>query len=163
MPFASRSALDSLSREELEAEILRLRTTEAALRKGGLMPVAEAGETVLIVDNEPSIRMLVTDVLGDLGYAAVEAADGAGGLEILRSDARIDLLATDVGLPGGLNGRQKADAARAIRPDLKVLFITGYAETVLLTDGRLEPGMAVLTKPFAVDALAARIRAMIAR
>ena len=136
---------------------------DEVLPQGGPLPVAEAGETVLVVDDEPSVRMLVTDVLGDLGYTAVEAADGADGLKVLQSDARVDLLVTDVGLPGGLNGRQVADAARAIRPDLKVLFITGYAENVLLTDGRLEPGMAVLTKPFAVDALAARIREMIAR
>ncbi|MFH6787146.1 MULTISPECIES: CHASE domain-containing protein [Methylobacterium] len=126
------------------------------------MAQAEAGETVLIVDDEPTVRMLVTDVLSDLGYTAIEAADGAGGLRVLQSDARIDLLVTDVGLPGGMNGRQLADAARVARPDLKVLFITGFAETALVTDGRLEPGMAVLTKPFAVEALAARIRAMIA-
>nr|WP_245291309.1 CHASE domain-containing protein [Methylobacterium aquaticum] len=122
---------------------------------------AEAGETVLIVDDEPTVRMLVTDVLNDLGYTAVEAADGAGGLRVLQSDARVDLLVTDVGLPGGMNGRQMADAARVDRPDLKVLFITGFAETTLLSNGQLEPGMAVLTKPFAVDALAARIREMI--
>ncbi len=69
---------------------------------------------------------------------------------------------TDVGLPGGLNGRQMADAARVSRPGLKVLFITGYAENALLTDGRMEPGMAVLTKPFAVDALVSRVRELIA-
>jgi CheY-like chemotaxis protein len=116
---------------------------------------------VLIVDDEPTVRMLVTDVLGDLGYAALEAADGGSGLRILQSDARIDLLVTDVGLPGGLNGRQMADAARVSRPDLKVLFITGFAENALLSNGQLEPGMAVLTKPFAVDTLAARIRELI--
>jgi signal transduction histidine kinase len=127
-------------------------------------PMAQAGtgETVLIVDDEPTVRMLVTDVLSDLGYTAVEAADGAGGLRVLQSDARVDLLVTDVGLPGGMNGRQMADAARVARPDLKVLFITGFAEAALFGSGPLEPGMAVLTKPFAVDALAARIREMIA-
>ncbi|WP_246154670.1 CHASE domain-containing protein [Methylobacterium oryzihabitans] len=126
------------------------------------MACADAGETVLVVDDEPTVRMLVTDVLSDLGYTAVEAADGAGGLRVLQSDARIDLLVTDVGLPGGMNGRQMADAARVGRPDLKVLFITGFAEAAVLGDGRLDAGMAVLTKPFAVDALAARIREMIA-
>ncbi|AWN49972.1 hybrid sensor histidine kinase/response regulator [Methylobacterium terrae] len=126
-----------------------------------LHPVAAAGETVLVVDDEPTVRMLVADVLGDLGYAAVEATDGGAGLNILQSDARIDLLITDVGLPGGLNGRQMADAARVTRPDLKVLFITGFAENALLSNGQLEPGMAVLTKPFAVDMLAARIRDLI--
>nr|WP_246731139.1 CHASE domain-containing protein [Methylobacterium sp. 2A] len=127
------------------------------------MARAEAGETVLIVDDEPTVRMLVTDVLSDLGYLALEAVDGAGGLRVLQSDAWVDLLVTDVGLPGGLNGRQLADAARVGRPDLKVLFITGFAEAAVLGDGHLDPGMAVLTKPFAVDVLADRIRAMLAR
>lgn len=125
------------------------------------IPRAERGETVLIVDDEPTVRMLVTDVLEDLGYTAIEAADSAAGLKVLRSDVQIDLLITDVGLPGGLNGRQMADAGRESRPDLKVLFITGYAENAVLGNGHLSPGMAVLTKPFAVDALGARIREMI--
>jgi hypothetical protein len=136
---------------------------DEALPEGELTPVAKAGETVLVVDDEPTVRMLVTDVLSDLGYTAVEAADGAGGLKVLQSDARVDLLITDVGLPGGLNGRQMADAARVTRSDLKVLFITGYAENALLSNGQLDPGMAVLTKPFAVDTLAARIRELIAQ
>jgi signal transduction histidine kinase len=124
-------------------------------------PRAEAGETVLIVDDEPTVRMLVTEVLEDLGYTAIEAADGAAGLHVLQSSARIDLLITDVGLPGGMNGRQVADAARQARPDLKVLFITGYAENAVLSHGHLESGMHVLTKPFALEALASRIRDLI--
>ena len=80
------------------------------------VPRAEQGETVLVVDDEPTVRMLVTEVLEDLGYTAIEAADGAAGLQVLRSNARIDLLVTDVGLPGGMNGRQVADAGRAARP-----------------------------------------------
>jgi signal transduction histidine kinase len=124
-------------------------------------PRAAAGQTVLVVDDEPTIRMLVREVLEDLGYAAVEAADGASGLGILRSDARIDLLVTDVGLPGGMNGRQLADAARTTRPDLKVLFITGYAENAVIGNGHLEPGMHVMTKPFAMEALASRIKELI--
>jgi PAS domain S-box-containing protein len=136
---------------------------DEALARAGLRPVAEAGETVLVVDDEPTVRMLVTDALSDLGYTAMEAADGAGGLKVLQSDARVDLLITDVGLPGGLNGRQMADAARVTRPELRVLFITGFAENALLRDGQLEAGMSVLTKPFAVDTLAARIRELIVR
>lgn len=124
---------------------------------------AEAGETVLVVDDEPTVRMLVTAVLEDLGYTAIEAADGAAGLRVLQSNARVDLLVTDVGLPGGLNGRQVADAGRAVRPDLKVLFITGYAENAVLGHGHLDPGMHVLTKPFAMEALASRIKGLIAR
>ena len=125
------------------------------------MPRAEQGETVLVVDDEPTVRMLVGEVLADLGYTAIEAADGTAGLKILQSDIRIDLLVTDVGLPGGMNGRQVADAARVLRPGLKVLFITGYAETAAVRSGHLDPGMAVLTKPFAMDDLAGRIRDMI--
>jgi PAS domain S-box-containing protein len=125
-------------------------------------PRAEQGETVLVVDDEPTVRMLVTEVLEDLGYAAIEAADGASGLKVLQSDVRIDMLITDVGLPGGMNGRQMADAGRVHRPDLKVLFITGYAENAALNHGHLGPGMQVMTKPFALEALATRIRGIIA-
>ena len=122
----------------------------------------DAGETVLIVDDEPTVRMLVTDVLDDLGYTVIEAADSVAGLRVLQSDARIDLLITDVGLPGGMNGRQMADAARESRPNLKVLFITGYAENAAIGNGHLQPGMKVLTKPFAVDTLAARVQELVA-
>ncbi len=122
---------------------------------------AVEGETVLVVDDEPTVRMLVREVLEDLGYRALEAANGAEGLRILQSGARIDLLVTDVGLPGGMNGRQVADAGRALRPGLKVLFITGYAENAVVGNGHLEPGMRVLTKPFAMDQLASRIRDLI--
>jgi PAS domain S-box-containing protein len=124
-------------------------------------PRAGEGETVLIVDDEPTVRMLVTDVLEELGYTAIEAADGSSGLKVLQSDVRVDLLITDVGLPGKLNGRQLAEAARQARPDLKVLFITGYAENAVIGSGQLAPGTHVLTKPFAVDLLASRIKAII--
>jgi CheY-like chemotaxis protein len=121
-------------------------------------PRAEADETVLIVDDEPTVRMLVAEVLADLGYAAIEAADAASGLKVLQSDVRIDLLITDIGLPGGMNGHQMADAGREKRPKLKVLFITGYAENAVLNNASLLPGMHVLAKPFAIDQLASRIR-----
>ncbi|EJL35075.1 PAS domain-containing protein [Novosphingobium sp. AP12] len=126
------------------------------------LPAAEAGETILVVDDEPSVRMLVTDILEDLGYTVVEAADSASGLKVLQSDIRIDLLVSDVGLPGGMNGRQMADAGRESRPDLKVLFITGYAENSVIGNGHLQPGMQVLTKPFVVETLAARVRDLMA-
>ena len=122
---------------------------------------AGQGETVLIVDDEPSVRMLVTEVLEDLGYTAIEAGDSVAGLKVLRSDVRIDLLVTDVGLPGGMNGRQMADAGRMQRPSLKVLFITGYAENAAVGNGHLAPGMQILTKPFAMEALASRLRDLI--
>ncbi len=133
----------------------------AVPERAGETKRAREGETVLVVDDEPVVRMLVMEVLEDLGYAAVEAGDGAAGLAVLQTGRRIDLLVTDVGLPGGMNGRQVADAARTLRPELKVLFITGYAENALVSDGQLETGMYVMTKPFAMEALAARITAVI--
>lgn len=126
-----------------------------------LLGQAKAGETVLVVEDEPTVRLLVTDVLEDLGYTVIEATESVGGLRVLQSNTRIDLLITDVGLPGGLNGRQLADAARVRRAGLKVLFITGYAENALLSQGQLEPGMSVLTKPFAVEALALRLQQLL--
>jgi CheY-like chemotaxis protein len=105
--------------------------------------------------------MLVVEVVEDLGYTALEAADAPAGLKLLQSAARIDLLITDVGLPGGMNGRQLADSVRVTRPDLKVLFITGYAENAVIGNGQLSPGMQVLTKPFEIETLAARISEMV--
>jgi PAS domain S-box-containing protein len=119
------------------------------------------GEVVLVIDDEPTVRMLIAEVLAELGYAVIEAPDGPAGLKVLDSNARIDLLITDVGLPGGMNGRQVADAARVGRPDLKVLFITGYAENAVIGKGRLAEGMYVVTKPFQMDMLAHRIREII--
>jgi CheY-like chemotaxis protein len=125
------------------------------------VPEADVGEVVLVVEDEAVVRGLIVEVLAELGYQAIEAADGPSGLEILsRPQQRIDLLVTDIGLPG-LNGRQLADAARVSRPDLKVLFMTGYAENAAIANGFLEAGMAMITKPFAMDALALRMRDMI--
>ena len=139
---------------EEDAESLPAQLTEA--------PRAQAGETVLIVDDDEAVRMLVTEVLQELGYGAIEAADGTSGLNVLQSNARIDLLITDVGLPGGINGRQIADAARVRRPGLKVLFITGYAENAVVRNGYLEAGMQIMIKPFTMEALATRIQDVIA-
>jgi CheY-like chemotaxis protein len=139
------------------------RDVEAPMVQGNIsdIPLAGEGETVLIVDDESSVRMLVTEVLASLGYVAIEAADSLAGLQILQSDVRIDMLVTDVGLPGGINGRQMADAARVNRPDLPVLFITGYAETAVLDKSHLERATDVLTKPFSLEALASRIKELI--
>ncbi len=119
------------------------------------------GETVLVIDDEAAVRMLIVDVLSEAGYRALDAHDGPSGLKILQSDQRIDLLITDVGLPGGFNGRQVADAARTTRPTLKVLFITGYAENAVIGNGHLDAGMQVITKPFAMTSLANRVRDII--
>jgi nitrogen-specific signal transduction histidine kinase len=119
------------------------------------------GETVLVIDDEPVIRMLIAEALQEHGYTVIEAGSGPDGLRILQSGARVDLLITDVGLPGGLNGRQVADAAREARPDLKVLFITGFAENSVVANGHLAPGMAVITKPFVLTAFSQKVRDLI--
>lgn len=120
-------------------------------------PRAREGETVLVVEDDPAVRMLVVEVLQELGYAFLEAVDGKSAAPILQSSQRIDLLISDVGLPG-MNGRQLAELARQERPDLKVLFITGYAENAAVRGGFLAPGMEMVAKPFALDALAGKIR-----
>ncbi len=118
---------------------------------------ARSGETIVLVDDEPTVRMLATEALEDRGYRIIAASSGAEALGVLHSDAHVDLLVSDVGLPGGINGRQLADAARLVRPGLKVLFITGYAQAGMAADGDLEPGMQVLTKPFPIQELATRV------
>jgi hypothetical protein len=121
---------------------------------------AVTGEAVLVVEDEPVVRAVILEMLGEQGYRTLHALDGPSGLKLLRKGERIDLLVTDVGLPG-MNGRQLADQAREMRPDLKVLFITGYAESVAMADGFLPPGMEMVTKPFDLEHLSQRIRAMI--
>ncbi|WP_375458333.1 response regulator [uncultured Enterovirga sp.] len=124
-------------------------------------PDAEAGTAVLVVEDEVAVRMVIVEVLSHLGYRVLEAENGQSGLRIVETGVRIDLLLTDVGLPGGMNGRQLADAVRVQRPELRVLFLTGYAESAAVRNGRLEPGMEIMTKPFAVDALTAKIEGML--
>jgi CheY-like chemotaxis protein len=119
-----------------------------------------AGEAVLVVEDEPVVRSVIIEMLRDEGYRVLEAVDGPSGLRVLRETPQIDLLVTDVGLPG-MNGRQLADQARETRPDLKILFITGYAESVAMAKGFLLPGMEMITKPFDLDNLSRRIRAMV--
>ena len=125
-----------------------------------LLPIANRGETVLIVEDDPAVRVLVSQVLSELGYAFVEAGDADGALPIIESSQRIDLMISDVGLPG-MNGRQLAEIGRQVRPDLKVLFITGYAEHAAVRGGFLDPGMQLITKPFTFDLLTAKVREMI--
>lgn len=133
---------------------------EAASDFADPAPVA-GGETVLVVDDEPLVRLLCVEQLEELGYAVIEAGDGPSALKILETKQPIDLLVTDVGLPRGMNGRQLADAARMHRPDLEVLFVTGYAENAVLNHGHLEPGMHIMTKPFEMEVFARRVRDLI--
>ena len=125
------------------------------------LQAASASAVVLVVEDEPDVRMVIVEVLSDLGYTVLEAADGRSGLRILESGTRIDLLLTDVGLPGGMNGRQLADAARLRRPELHVLFVTGYADSIAVGYGQMERGMQVMIKPFIMDALAARVQGIL--
>lgn len=121
---------------------------------------ATAGETILIVEDEIAIRQLVSEILMEAGYRIIEASTGPAGVKVMQSDERIDLLITDVGLPGGLNGRQVADAGRAVRPMLKVLFVTGYAANAAVGAGHLDKGMEILTKPFNIGELERRVRTL---
>jgi nitrogen-specific signal transduction histidine kinase/ActR/RegA family two-component response regulator len=125
-------------------------------------PTEGAGETVLVVEDDPSIRLLITEVLDELGYASLQAADSNAALALLDSNTRLNLMVTDVGLPG-MNGRQLADIAREHRPNLKILFLTGYAEHATARSEFLAPGMEMMTKPFAIADLARKIREIIER
>ncbi|TCP36939.1 PAS domain-containing protein [Sphingomonas sp. BK235] len=121
---------------------------------------ARAGEQVMVVEDDPAVRMLVVDVLEGLGYGVLQAVDGQEAVALLERRPPIALLVSDVGLPG-LNGRQVAARARAQMPELKVLFVTGYAEEALVRSGFLDPGMDMIAKPFDIDALAAKIASML--
>jgi CheY-like chemotaxis protein len=122
---------------------------------------ATPGQTVLVLEDDPTIRLLTVELLEELGYRALSAQDGSSALAILDTDARVDLLLSDVGLPRGMNGRQVAAAARKSRPALKVLFVTGYADIERFGGGPLDDGMSVLMKPFELSALARRIKGVL--
>jgi signal transduction histidine kinase/DNA-binding response OmpR family regulator len=138
----------------------QVKLPEPGTQPGAEPPRARSGETVLVVEDEATVRMLITEVLDELGYDFVEAIDSDTALPILRSPQRIDLLVTDVGLPG-MNGRQLAEMARGIRAGLKVLFVTGYAEAAARRTYFLDSGMELIAKPFAMQALGEKIRALI--
>jgi len=126
------------------------------------LPVEEvgAGKTVLVVEDDPQVRMLILEVLRDLRYRAIEASDPEQALAALRTHAQVDLMVSDVGLPG-MNGRQLAEIARSNRPNLKILFMTGYAAEAAVRSEFLEPGMEMLLKPFQLDGLTDKIREML--
>jgi DNA-binding response OmpR family regulator len=118
------------------------------------------GETILVVEDDTTVRMIISAVLEELGYDVILASDARPAIPLLKSDRRIDLMVSDVVLPH-INGRKLAEIARASRPDLKVLFVTGYAEHASSRADFLDVGMDMLTKPFALDAFGAKVRAMI--
>ena len=140
----------------------RVAVPEAGASEGpGEEHLARGGEVIVLVEDEPVVRALLQEVLQELGYRVLEAEDGPSGVRLLESAPRVDLLVTDIGLPGGLSGRQLADVARLRRPALKVLFLTGYAQAAAQASGFLQPGMELMTKPVVMDALVARVRRML--
>ena len=126
-------------------------------------PVAKGRltETVLVVEDDEDVRAYSTESLRELGYSVLEAANARAALQVLDNHSEVDVLFTDIGLPGGINGRQLSEEARRRRPSLKVLFTTGYARNAIVHDGRLDPGVELLTKPFTQAALAEKLRDII--
>jgi PAS domain S-box-containing protein len=120
-----------------------------------------ANETILVVEDDTDVRSYSCDMLRDLGYNVLEAENGSAGLKLLDAHPDIKILFTDVGLPGGMNGRQLADEACRRKPGLRVLFTTGYARNAIVHDGRLDPGVELITKPYAQAALSAKLRDML--
>jgi PAS domain S-box-containing protein len=157
--------IDSVEGEGTSIHLYLPRVWDASEPAVELAEVAQAprairGERLLVVEDEPAVRMLVVDVLRELGYLTLEAGDSESALPYIQGRERIDLLVTDVGLPG-LNGRQLAEIARQHRPTLRVLFMTGYAPEAQVRGDFLGTGMEMMTKPFNVDELASRVRNML--
>jgi PAS domain S-box-containing protein len=125
---------------------------------GDLSRNAGGRETILLVEDDPMVRGLVTTHLRELGYRLIEAIDGGVALRVLESPEKIDLMLTDVVLPGALSGRQLADAAIKLRPKLKLLFSSGYTQSSIDHQGKLDPGVQFLPKPFRRAELAAKVR-----
>jgi signal transduction histidine kinase/CheY-like chemotaxis protein len=138
----------------LSGTVDEIETVEPA----GTLAGGDSSETILVVEDDEDVRAHTTDILNELGYRVLEAANARLGLDILDRERNISLLFTDVGLPGGMNGRRLADEARRRRPVLKVLFTTGYAKNAIVHDGRLDPGVQLTTKPFTYNALASKLR-----
>ena len=132
-------------------------------RQPASIPTAQGRETILVVEDDEDVRAYSTDILRELGYDVLEAGEGDAALTLLATEPRITLLFTDVGLPGAYNGRQLADEARKRHPDLKILFTTGYARNAIVHQGRLDPGVDLVVKPFTFGALAVKVREVLAK
>jgi PAS domain S-box-containing protein len=154
--------LDSEADKGTTVSIYMQISTETAADAASEAPRTErgSGETVLLVEDDETVRLLVTELLGELGYQTIEAGTAQAAIPVLESQRRIDLLITDIGLPGGTNGRQLAEIARKRREMLPILMITGYAGSSA-GSSMLGPGMDLIAKPFQLDELAAKIRDMV--
>jgi PAS domain S-box-containing protein len=129
------------------------------VRPGSDAPLAIGAECILIVEDDDALRAYATEILRELGYQVMEANGSATALEILEQHPGIDLLFTDIIMPGGVNGRQLADQAVSRQPGLKVLFTTGYSRNAIVHNGRLDPGVSLIGKPYSFEQLAAKVRA----
>jgi CheY-like chemotaxis protein len=138
-----------------DAQIAAAPESEAAA------PRSSTGQTILVVEDEQDVRTYSTSIVRELGYRVLEASNAAAALQLLADHPETMLLFTDVGLPGGMNGRQVADAGRSIRKGLKTLFITGYAENSAIGHGHLDLGMEILARPFALTSLGNKVREML--
>ena len=130
----------------------------AAMPGAGGLLARGAGETILVVEDDEAVRRSSVEALRDMGYRVLEAADAMEGFRLVADRSDIDLLFTDIGLPGGVNGRVLADAACAVRPGLRVLFTTGYTRNAIIHNGMLDSGVFLLPKPFTLTALATKVR-----
>jgi PAS domain S-box-containing protein len=135
---------------------------DETMPEAGATPArSAAAETILVVEDDQEVRSHATDILRELGYRTLEASTGQAALQVLQTHAEIQLLFTDVVLPGGMDGRQLAEAARRRRSGLKVLMTTGYARNAIVHEGRLDPGVQLITKPFTYSALASKVRSIL--
>ena len=134
--------------------------TESAVEEGTqrLPTGRQPNEVILLVEDDVEVNRFASEILTDLGYQVHSAADGAGALKLLEEIGKIDLLFTDVVLPGGMNGRELARKVQRVRPTLKVLYATGYTRNAIIHQGRLDPDVELLTKPFTYEVLARKIR-----
>jgi CheY-like chemotaxis protein len=126
-----------------------------------IAPRGTNNEAILVVEDDPDVRAYSVETLREIGYHVIEAPTGREALRVLEANPKIAVLFTDIGLPGGMNGRQLADEAQKHRPNLKVLFTTGYARNAIVHEGRVDPGVELLTKPFSQAALAGKLRDII--
>jgi CheY-like chemotaxis protein/anti-sigma regulatory factor (Ser/Thr protein kinase) len=133
----------------------------AAREQSAQIPRARPGEVVLVVEDDDDVRDSTVALLEDLGYSVLAARNGVEALAQLRKSARIDILFTDVVLPQGMNGRMLSLEAADLRPDLPVLFTTGYARNAIIHDGRLDPGVQFIGKPYTQEEIAHKLRSVI--
>jgi CheY-like chemotaxis protein len=138
------------------AEVRGDRPASAVREDAAAIP--RGSEAILYVEDDAVVRDIVVKMLSMLGYGVTTASNGPDAIEILESRQPVDLLFTDVVLPGGIGGRQVAEAAQRLRPSLKVLFTSGYTESAILHHGRLDPGVRLLNKPFQMRELAETVR-----